>query len=166
VSEPLLDVRAIAQWDIVAPLRLLALAAVRPHVKSHDEAESCAMVASELLENGVRYGHWARSPDQRIHLRIAPREGGLVVEVASPALAGSDDLVALQSHIARFASLGSRKEAYEGRIRELLESNTPPARSRMGLARIVAEAGGDLRARLDEASILHVTAFLAPEASP
>jgi hypothetical protein len=103
-----------------------------------DETYALAMTASELLENGVKYGDWARAPRERLVLSIEADPGFIVVEVQCPASSDEQVLRRLDEHIQWIRGFQSPFEAYVERLKRV--SAAPDSQSSgLGLIRIAYE---------------------------
>lgn len=117
------------------------------------------MIASELIENAVKYADWSQPGRAAILVRPRPAKGGDVIEieVRSP-LAREEDYEELQGVLAWIRSYPSPREAFLARLRELAEGRAGP-RCRLGLCRVSFEGGCAIEARLSEpGGIVHVRA--------
>ncbi|MCC6557293.1 MAG: hypothetical protein IT372_30445 [Polyangiaceae bacterium] len=128
-------------------------------------SQTLAMVASELIENAVKYGAWSRSRAAGVVVqrRETPTGDVIEIEVTNP-VHGAGDFLAVQSTLDWIASFPSPREAYISRIRQLAE-DVEIEQSRLGLVRVAYEGGCQVRAELLEGDMLRVTAAL-PVTSP
>lgn len=121
-------------WAYVRRVR----AAVREGLTGHPEGlrDAAEMVASELVENAVKYGESVPAcPMVRVRLAI---EGSLLTIAVSNGVSGPERAASLRQRIERLR--GPDHEAlYVERIHELLDD--PREDGKLGLFRIGAEGG-------------------------
>lgn len=138
-----------ARWDRVSEVCADVARAV---AAVHDDAavaEVAGMVASELLENAVRYGAFDARHERMVEVVLGVDASQVRIEVASPVHEDSDDYRALTRTLAWIRGFSTAREAYVARVREIASGEGEPRASRMGLIRIAAEAGGALDARVE-----------------
>jgi hypothetical protein len=130
-------------------------------LKEPDLCRTVGMVASELVENAIKYGDRSRTEGAWLGVRHRAEAGGDVIEVeaCSPA-AGRADLEAVARCIAWIHSFPSARDAFDARIRSLSDDDTRQ-QGGLGLLRIAYEGGCELDAWLShDDRILHVKATL------
>lgn len=122
--------------------------------------QTLAMVASELVENAVKYGDWSRA--KMAALAVSPRAtpaGDVIdIEVTNP-IRSEAEHEAVQATLAWISGFASPREAYIARIRELAEE-VEPEQNRLGLVRVAYEGGCQLEATLLPGRMLCVRATL------
>lgn len=154
--EFLIDLPVENHWENVDLLRTSVLNCLTAMFRDIDGVEMLGMVAAELLENAIKYGHWPAGADDGAHLRLriwGDRQRANV-EVAHPVDGESAHVVELLSTMAWLKSFASPEEAYRARLLEVATS--PRGVSKLGLARIAYEGNCTLDAKLD-GGILRVT---------
>ncbi len=160
-----IDLEIEATWERVAVLRVMIISATL--AVTHDAAlsDGVGMVASELLENAVRYGAFETLPPttpRRVGLRVTTSDDAIEIVVTSPVAVVDERLDAFRTTLAWLASFASPREAYVARVRELAEG-PPTGGSRMGLVRIAAETPCVLDADVDATRRLRVRATVHRE---
>ncbi len=155
-----IDLEIEATWERVAILRGMIISAALAVSRDAALSEAVGMVASELLENAVRYGAFEQpGVARRVRLRVVTSDTDVEVTVASPVAAVDERLDGFRATLAWLASFPSPREAYAARVRELAEGPLTGG-SRMGLVRIAAEMPCSLDATVDDKRVLHVRAVV------
>ena len=138
-------------WQFVRQVRRQLADALAD--QSEDLRDSAMMVASELVENAIKYGESVPgAPTATIELFVEPER--VMIEVKN-GLSSARDAQAVQEQIARLRAAEDPAALYVERLKELLES--PDIRGRLGLCRIALEAGFDLSCTYDQ-QILTISA--------
>ncbi len=148
--------RVTNSWANIELLRQAVIASARA-VFDHDTSVSIGTVASELMENAVKYGVWACAPVQTMRVAVRGREDTVEVEVEAPS--SEEAARNLENHLAWIRSFESPEHAYKARIAEL-SSSSADRRSRMGLIRIAVEGHCTIRSELTADNHLVVRAVL------
>lgn len=99
-----------------------------------------AMVAAELAENAVKYGHYPGG-EGLLRVRVWGDRAVAHVEVESPLARAGEVPGALAEVLAALGSFASPKDAFEAKLRE----GTRDGVSGLGLARVGYEAGAPVR---------------------
>ncbi len=148
--------RVSNSWANIELLRQAVIASARA-VFDEDMSVAIGTVASELMENAVKYGCWHGSAIQTMRVAVRGREGGIEVDVEAPS--SREAAAELERHLSWMRSFPSAEAAYQARIFEL---TTQPAdkRSSMGLVRIAVEGRCSIHAELSAESILTVRATI------
>lgn len=150
-SELHIKIHYIPEWSEIARLRehvALALADVEPSARN-----AAVMVASELAENAIKYGHsMPEVPGIEVSLvRAGPQ---LRISVVS----GTRDIEAvarLQRCTEALAASEDKFDLYFERVKAL--SDAPEPKSQLGLYRISLEGGFELQCDYDD-GVLRMTA--------
>jgi hypothetical protein len=152
--------RVTNAWANIELLRQAVIASARA-VFDDDTSVSIGTVASELMENAVKYGVWAGATVQTMRVAVRGREKVIEVEVEAPS--SEEAAASLERHLAWMRSFASAEQAYQARIVELA---TAPAdkRSSMGLVRIAVEGPCSIEAELTADKLLVVRALLVGSA--
>ncbi len=148
------------EWEGIEPLRASVLACVQAVFRDAGRSEALSMVASELIENAVKFGDWSRRVDAPFSLRVAGDGEGVEVVVTNPVPPGSAGVARLLAEVRRIAAAPSPEQAYTKAVRGVALGKA----TSLGLARAAYEGGCDLSARLD-GDVLRVRAVtrrLAP----
>lgn len=148
--------RVTNSWANIELLRQAVIASARA-VFDDDTSVSIGTIASELMENAVKYGVWAGASVQTMRVAVRGREKTIEVEVEAPS---SEEASAdLDRHLAWIRSFPSAEHAYQARILELTTA-PPDKRSSMGLVRIAVEGPCTIESELTAESLLIVRAHL------
>jgi anti-sigma regulatory factor (Ser/Thr protein kinase) len=151
--------RVSNSWANIELLRQAVIASARA---VFDEGMSVAIgtVASELMENAVKYGCWNASTIQTMRVAVRGRESVIEVDVESPSSPAA--AAELEKHLAWMRTFTSAEEAYQARI---LDLTTQPSdkRSRMGLVRIAVDGRCSIHAELSADGLLVVRATIDGE---
>jgi hypothetical protein len=148
--------RVTNAWANIELLRQAVIASARA-VFDDDTSIAIGTVASELMENAVKYGVWTGASAQTMRVAVRGREAAIEVEVEAPSSA--EAAANLERHLAWMASFPSAERAYQARIVELSTSPNDK-RSSMGLVRIAVEGRCTLNAELTPEELLIVRAVL------
>jgi hypothetical protein len=149
-----------AEWDTIEPLRASVLACVRAVFQDVSMSETLSMIATELVENAVKYGDWTRrDPAARFTLRVAGDEDAVEVVVSNPVhpAAGTERLL---HEVRRIADASSAEDVYLERMRAL--AATPGGEGGLGLARVAFEGQCELAAALGPDGVVEVRAVTRP----
>lgn len=104
-----------------------------------DQTYALTMAASELLENGVKYGDWARAPDELLMLAVEVDAGTVTIEVVCPASEDEQVLRRLDEHIQWIRGFQSPFEAYVEQLKRISAAGREEGLSGLGLIRIAYE---------------------------
>jgi diguanylate cyclase (GGDEF)-like protein len=110
------------------------------------------MVATELIENAIKYGNFQKS-NQNIDLTISLTNDVITIKVSNWKHAGTDDIVKLQHIITLLQNKENKREIFTERLRNIFESSGNFGTSQLGLIRIVYEAQFDLTLEEDDERI-------------
>ncbi len=143
LSALLLFVRIKPDWSRIEQVRdgvgkLLASAL------GEERAGTVAMVCSELLENGVKYGACEGSS---VTLSLEETNEALIIEVEN-CQPSPGALAALEAHIGWLRSFSSPADAYLASLHRVFERATAViVEGKLGLARVAFEGGCELSYR-------------------
>jgi hypothetical protein len=148
--------RVTNAWANIELLRQAVIASARA-VFDDETSVSIGTVASELMENAVKYGVWSGASVHTMRVAVRGREKVIEVEVEAPS--SEEAATNLERHLAWMRSFPSAEHAYQARIVELA---TSPAdkRSSMGLVRIAVEGPCSIESELTPDKLLIVRALL------
>ena len=153
-----IDVPVRSEWASAERLRTSVGGCVLAMFGDADASHALALVTAELAENAIKYGRWTDASDT-FRLRVwgaRPRAHVTVESRVDPDPAATRSLFETLQWIAGFRS---PEEAYRARLLEIAASPSEGG-SRLGLVRLVYEAGCTLRAEID-GDLLRVTADVA-----
>jgi hypothetical protein len=148
------------EWEAVDTLRRSLFSTVALAWGDRDGAERLAMVAAELLENAVKFGHWSakESREGLATLRVVSDARTVTVTVTNPV---DPERPGVRELLARLHGLDERspEEVYLGRLRALAAEPAGTAGG-LGLARVAYEAGCRLSAEVMAGGVLRVRAVM------
>jgi len=165
-----IQVPITASWTNIELLRSSVLNCLATIFSDHHFCHSVGMITSELLENAVKYGDWETQVRNEFKLCVTGDEEEVEVTVSNPVAAKSEELAQLFSMVEFLDTHESAEAAYRDRLRQVAaassDSEGAGGFSRLGLARIAYEGHCQVKARLDDREILHVTARLRRQHAP
>ncbi len=137
-----IDVPVRTEWSNVSLLVTSVQNCFNAMFANIEGSQTIAMVTGELLENAIKYGSWT-APDDVFRLTVGGGDGFAQVVVENPV---GDGAAELQKTLAWLRGFERPEEAYSARLLEIAQ--TPPHSnvSKLGLVRIVYEAGCKLDA--------------------
>jgi hypothetical protein len=153
--------RVTNSWANIELLRQAVMASARA-VFDDELSVAIGTVASELMENAVKYGVWTTATSQTMRVAVRGREDTIVVDVEGPS--SPEATTALQAHLAWMNTFAKPEDAYRARMVEL-STGPNDKRSSMGLVRIAVEGRCTLHAELNTEHLLTVRAILGPPTS-
>lgn len=119
--------------------------------------DAVTMVASELSENALKYGHFEGAA--RVEVGLTRRPSSITVEVKNPVDEAADDnLVRLDVMIQWIRGHQDPFEAYLQRMEEVSRQSLESLESGLGLVRIAYEGKSILDFYVDEHNTLAVSA--------
>lgn len=123
-----------------------------------DTVNAMQMVSCELLENAVKYGHFAEDPHIKYSLKVAPKR--LTVEVVHPMRGDADEhFRKLDAQIQWIRGFQNAFEAYIERLKQVsLRLPGQDGESGLGLVRIAYEGQSVLDFYVDDKNMLSVSA--------
>lgn len=145
-----IDLPVRTEWANVDLIRTSVQNGVAAMFRGDEDAEVLAMIASELLENSIKYGHW-RKPDSTFRLRVWGDEREASVSVENPAL--PEQASQLEEVIGWIRGFSSSEDAYRSRLIEIATRARRRGPSRLGLVRIAYEGSCDLRVEQEGATV-------------
>ncbi len=141
-----IDLPIRSDWGNVEELRSSVDRTIRLVSGDKEASQSLAMIAAELAENAVKYGHWEEGQGH-VRVRIWGDYPAAHVLVENPLPKGSSVPSALRGALEWIAQFPSARAAYEAKVTQAAEH--PAAdQSGFGLVRISYEAGCKLRAEV------------------
>lgn len=159
---PQLDIRIQPVWDEIDGVREQTSAYLRKHGVAPPGVDAVAMVACELTENAVKYGHFKGDRDQ-IQIRVVHETAGVTVEVSSPVRAeDEEDLARLDRMVQWIRGYQDPFEAYLDRLKEVSTQRLDNEESGLGLVRIAYEGQSVLDFYVDDRNVLSVSAVYQP----
>jgi hypothetical protein len=141
----LIDLPVQNHWENVDRVRTSVISCVRAVFADVGDGHTLGTVASELMENAMKYGEWPHLGG-RVHIRIWGDRDRLHVQVENPIAAGHD-VRELMDTIAWLNGFADPEDAYRERMLEI--ASAQDGRTRLGLARIAYEGRCKLAAEVD-----------------
>jgi hypothetical protein len=153
--------RVTNAWANIELLRQAVIASARA-LFDEEMSVNIGMVASELMENAIKYGAWVEGRSQTMRVAVRGRENAIEVDVEAPS--SREAAESFERHLEWMRRFPSPEAAYQARLVELA---TLPSdrRSRMGLLRIAVESRCTMHATLTDDDLLVVRATLDATAS-
>jgi hypothetical protein len=147
-------------WEAIGPLRDSLAARLMPVLGDPDQSRVLAMVASELLENAVKFGCWSERDCQggKATLRIVAGGQAVSVTVTNPIDRERPGVLLLFERL-RELETTRPAAAYQRRLRALMKDPEADP-SGLGLVRMAYEAGCRLSAHVSAGGVLHVQALV------
>ena len=149
----LIDLPVQNAWENVDRMRTSVLGCFTAVFRDPDGLYSLAIVASELLENAIKYGAWGGDAG-RLHLKVWGNQDEAHVQVENPVVDGDESVRELLQTIDWLNGFDDPEDAYRARILEIAAG--PQGATKLGLARIAYEGRCRLAAEID-GGVLRVT---------
>jgi hypothetical protein len=147
-------------WASLERLHHAVMSALSAALAEPDLCLTVGMVASELVENAVKYGAWSTPCAASLEVRRRSAVGGDVIEVEVSSPASRRDLEAVTRCIDWIQAFPSTRDAFTARLRSLAGDDAWQGGG-LGLLRVAHEGGCELDAWLSQDErILHVKATL------
>lgn len=158
-----IDVPVQNRWSNIELLRTSVQSCLEAVFNDVNGRDALAMVTGELLENAVKYGHWADGGGA-FRLRVWGDEHSGSVAVENPITPGDEGPARVVALLEWMKGFPSAEEAYEARLLEVAAAPRGSAGG-LGLTRIAYEGGCRLRAEL-LGNVLRMTAELPLPVDP
>ena len=143
----LIDLPVQNEWSNVDLVRTSLLGCCHAIFTDTEGCQSFATVASELMENAIKYGDWNEGGVRHMHLRVWGDAHSASVQVEQPIVAGADSVNELLAMIAWLNTFADPEDAYRARMLEIAAA--PEGATKLGLARIFYEGRCRLAAEID-----------------
>ena len=137
-----IDLPVQSQWRNVDLLRTSVQNCFIAVFADIDGCNAIAMVTGELVENAVKYGHWA-GDENTFRLRVHGAPGVVTVQVENPIDPANPRTSDLDTHIRAIETFPNAEAAYKAKLLEIA-SQTGEA-SGLGLVRVAYEGNSKLR---------------------
>lgn len=131
------------QWEILQSIRDAVQARMR--FATHDERDAAVMVASELVENAIKYGQPTDSRGHKNHMTCAVEKRRITIVVSS-SLQTESDYQKICRQLESIKAAPDPLQYYAEKVAELLGRKASQSAG-LGLCRIVAEGEFDLTAQ-------------------
>ncbi len=135
----LLEMAIRPDWRNVDILRTAVLACVNAVAVKGTHDGTIGVIASELVENAIKYGRWIEGESAPLAIRVASDGHVVEVSVSNPTDPDAESFAALRRTLAWIASFPTPEHAYLARMAAMLDQDSTEAGSRMGLVRVVHE---------------------------
>ena len=153
-----IDVPVRNEWSNIDLLRTSVQNCFNAVFSDIDGCKALSMVTGELLENAMKYGHWAQEDQPQVfRLRVSGERGKTRVSVANPIRSDDPAVEDLVETLRWIESFPSPEAAYRARLLEIASADEEISVSKLGLVRVAYEGNCLLRASVG-ANILTVTA--------
>jgi len=156
-----LELTLAPQWDRVSSVRDTVVSGARAVGMSDDDAYNIGLVASELVENAIKYGTFGTDDAVQVVVRVV--NGLTRVVVTNPIDPNSDHAQRLRGALSAVSGSSSARDAYLSRMSELLEEPAvsgvrATSESGLGILRVAHEGGCSLHVRFPNGNAVEVTA--------
>jgi hypothetical protein len=158
-----LRLHVTSDWSEVARVNAEVMQFLASLGLSADAVDRHTMVVCELVENGIKYGHFARAVDEvLVHLTVS---GGIVsVQVTNPISPVSlTNLGTLDQTIQWVRGYQAPFEAFIARLKAISNEPLNALRSCLGLIRITYEGRALLDFYMEENEMVSVSAVASVE---
>ncbi len=149
----LIDLPVQNQWENVDLMRTSVQNCFTAIFHDLEGCHSFATVASELMENAIKYGVWKRAGGH-LHLKVWGDRHQAHIQVENPVEADTPAVRELMETIAWLNGFADPEEAYRARM--LAIATSPVGVTKLGLARVAYEGRCKLAAEVD-GNVLRVT---------
>jgi hypothetical protein len=143
----LIDLPVQNEWSNVDLVRTSVLGCFHAIFSDAEGCQSFATVASELMENAIKYGDWNEGGVRHLQLRVWGDGRTASVQVEQPIVADTDSVRELLATIAWLNGFADPEDAYRARMLEIAAA--PVGATKLGLARIAYEGRCRLAAEID-----------------
>jgi hypothetical protein len=153
-----LNVRPV--WDELDRVRLECRNFLEERNSSEETKDSLCMIASEILENAIKYGHYTNE-FQSIAFKLEDGKEGMSVQSCSPvpSVGMAENLRKLDTIIQWIRSFQSPFQAYLERLKLIASQPMKDNGSGLGLTRIAYEGEAILDFYVNENHLLFVSAL-------
>jgi len=156
--EKFLKLNLKPEWDEIEKVRNKSGVFLKSHGFSEDHIHALTMVISELMENAVKYGAFAKG-NEPISLTIDVNKKTVIVEVQNPVDAGEiSHLKKLDETIQWIRGYQDPFEAYIVKLKEVATKPLQDRESGLGLVRISYEGQSILDFYVSDENVLSVSA--------
>ena len=146
------------EWPKADSVAVLAKTAAAAAFDQRDLSEYVGIVASELMENAIKYGDWSGPDSNSVTFSLLSDSAELEIEVSCPCDRTSPHYERLSASL-RLIEKANARDSYLERLAQIAEDENE--RGGLGLLRLAHEANCRLSARLAEDDRLHVQARMS-----
>jgi hypothetical protein len=133
-----IEIRVPTEWSRIEPVRSAVARCVSAAMRDRDLEVSLAMIASELLENAVKYGR----PGSTVALTLRIARGRAVISVENDVEEGSAHVDTLRRHLDWLKGFSRASDAYVAALRRVYGGGKDSGG--LGIARIVYEGSAEI----------------------
>src|SRR5436305_5585465 len=144
VSSDYVEMRFGPRWTYISCVRKFVASFFMIGLADKERAEQISMAASELLENAVKY-----ASDEESYLKISIAKQSSVVDVCVKNRAEPHHINTLRRELALIQA-GQPEAVY---LKKMEEAAMTEGQSRLGLIRILFEAGARLRLDVNDGEV-------------
>ena len=148
------EMRFGPRWTYISCVRKFVASFFMIGLADKERAEQISMAASELLENAVKY-----ASEEEGYLKIAIAKGSNEVDLCVKNRAEPHNINTLRRELALIQA-GEPEKVY---LKKMEEAAMTEGQSRLGLIRIIYEAGAKLRLEVGEAGEVSIHAIFPLE---
>ena len=160
IQEPIasdyVELRFGPRWTYISCVRRFVASFFMIGLSDKQRAEQISMAASELLENAVKY-----ASEEEGYLKISIAKGANEVDVCVKNRAEAQHINTLRRELALIHA-GEPERVY---LRKMEEAAMTEGQSRLGLARILFEAGAKLHLEVNDDGEVSIHAIFSLEQS-
>lgn len=150
------------EWDEIDTARTRILEFLNKNTVPTDRRHSIIMIASELLENAIKYGDSVSGDPVSLELEL--QNGATFIEVKNKNIhANNKNLRHLDHNIQWIKGFQSPFEAYIEKLKQVSARDLEDSESGLGLVRIAYEGQAELDFYLDENEMLCISAVVNTE---
>jgi len=154
LSADYVEMRFGPRWTYISCVRKFVASFFMIGLADKERAEQISMAASELLENAVKY-----ASEEEGYLKIAIAKGSNEVDLCVKNRAEPHNINTLRRELALIQA-GEPEKVY---LKKMEEAAMTEGQSRLGLIRIIYEAGAKLRLEVGEAGEVSIHAIFPLE---
>jgi len=144
-------------WSEIAASRIETRKFLEKNLFQKNHIARLEMVASELMENAIKYGYYPEK-NESIEYSVEIGNTGVILEVKHKIIPDDMNLQIFDSRIQWIRSFQDPFQAYVERLKYVSEKSFADAESGLGLARIAYEGHSIIDFYLSENNILAVSA--------
>ncbi|MCE9501297.1 MAG: ATP-binding protein [Leptospira sp.] len=159
-EDKILELKLRPVWEEIERAREECNSFLEGLGSSEETRDALCMITSEILENAIKYGHFADETDE-FTFKIEAGRDGILVQAWSPvpAVGITENLRRLDTIIQWIRSFQSPFQAYLERLKLVAGQPLEDIESGLGLIRIAYEGEAILDFYVNENDILYVSAL-------
>ena len=155
-----LEIQITPEWHKIDEVRNNIYTFLNKNNISDDKVYSIGMIASELLENAIKYGNTALQVNLLLEIEVGKKE--ITVELKNK-INETDkyNIHKLDQTLQWFRGFQSPFEAYIEKLKEISARDLEDRESGLGLVRIAYEGQGNIDFYLDENDMLCISVVVS-----